>query len=104
VDDQDRHIAHLEEENLILKDYLFLMVCEFDDLRMWLQRLKKQSRGIDRLNEEVVEKHFKSDTRSMTNDGKAKVVVKLGVYDNDVKKLKNELAKIRSCSAIQAML
>ncbi|GKB63992.1 vesicle transport v-SNARE 11-like protein, partial [Tanacetum coccineum] len=43
------------------------------------------------------------EARSMMNDRKAKVVVKLGVYGNDVKKLKNELAKLRSCSAIQAM-
>nr|GEV86751.1 vesicle transport v-SNARE 11 [Tanacetum cinerariifolium] len=44
------------------------------------------------------------EARSMTNDGKAKVVVKLGVYGNDFKILKNELAKLRSCSAIQAMV
>ncbi|GJS13515.1 vesicle transport v-SNARE 11 [Tanacetum coccineum] len=82
---------------------MFLMVCEFDDLRMWLQCLEKQSRGRDRLNEEVRMRKMELESRSMTNDGKAKVVVKLGVYGNDVKKLKNELAKLRSCSAIQAM-
>ncbi|GJY33014.1 vesicle transport v-SNARE 11 [Tanacetum coccineum] len=83
---------------------MFLMVCEFDDLRMWLQRLEKQSRGGDRLNEEVRMRKMELEARSMTNDGKAKMVVKLGVYGNDVKKLKNELAKLRSCSTIHAMV
>ncbi|GJX97776.1 hypothetical protein Tco_0353574, partial [Tanacetum coccineum] len=66
-------------------------------------RLENQSRGGDRMNEEVRMRKIELEARSMTNDGKAKVVMKLGVYGNDVKKLKNELAKLRSCSAIQAM-
>ncbi|GKE35375.1 vesicle transport v-SNARE 11 [Tanacetum coccineum] len=69
---------------------MFLMVCEFDDLRMWLQRLERQSRGRERLNKEVMRK-MELEAKSMTNDGKAKVVLKLGAYGNDVKKLKNEL-------------
>ncbi|PWA43779.1 hypothetical protein CTI12_AA532460 [Artemisia annua] len=36
------------------------------------------------------------EAKSLTNDVKAKVVVKLGEYGNDVKKLKAEFAKLRS--------
>ncbi|KAJ0802210.1 hypothetical protein HanPI659440_Chr03g0126551 [Helianthus annuus] len=35
------HIAKLEEDNLILKDRLFLMEREFDDLQMRLQCLER---------------------------------------------------------------
>lgn len=42
------------------------------------------------------------EARSFKKNVKAKVVVKLGEYGNDVKKLKAELAKLRSCSATQA--
>ena len=41
------------------------------------------------------------EARNLTNDVKAKVVVKLGEYGNDVKKLKAEFAKLRSCSALK---
>ncbi|PWA60587.1 PRLI-interacting factor [Artemisia annua] len=64
VDDQDTHIAQLEEENLILKERMFLMEREFDDLRMRLQRLERQSRGGERLNEEVVENDSENDSES----------------------------------------
>ncbi|OUZ99564.1 hypothetical protein BVC80_4067g1 [Macleaya cordata] len=40
VDDQDAHIAQLEEENLTLKERLFLMERELADLRMRLQFLE----------------------------------------------------------------
>ncbi|KAF9597272.1 hypothetical protein IFM89_016413 [Coptis chinensis] len=45
MDDQDMHIAQLEEENLTLKERLFLMEREMVDLRMRLQCLETDSRG-----------------------------------------------------------
>lgn len=64
VDDQDTHIAQLEEENLILKERLFLMEREFDDLRMRLQCLERQNRGAERLIEEVVENDSENESES----------------------------------------
>ena len=55
VDDQDSHIAQLEEENLTLKERLFLMERELVDLRRKLQLLEGQNPAIDDVNEEVVE-------------------------------------------------
>ncbi|XP_022153754.1 uncharacterized protein LOC111021197 [Momordica charantia] len=55
VDDQDSHIAQLEEENLTLKERLFLMEREIGDLRRKLQLLEGQNPAIDDVNEEVVE-------------------------------------------------
>uniref|UniRef100_A0A1D1ZAJ1 Centrosomal protein n=1 Tax=Anthurium amnicola TaxID=1678845 RepID=A0A1D1ZAJ1_9ARAE len=42
VDDQDAHIAQLEEENLTLKERLFLMETEMGDLRRRMQLLEKE--------------------------------------------------------------
>ncbi|XP_055818594.1 uncharacterized protein LOC129887504 [Solanum dulcamara] len=64
VDDQDTHIAQLEEENLILKDRLFLMERELGDLRRRLQSLERQGHGYDEMNEEVVENESESETES----------------------------------------
>ncbi|KAL3347759.1 hypothetical protein AABB24_021422 [Solanum stoloniferum] len=64
VDDQDTHIAQLEEENLILKDRLFLMERELGDLRRRLQSLERQGHGYDEMNEEVVENETESETES----------------------------------------
>uniref|UniRef100_A0A5B7AH28 PRLI-interacting factor A n=1 Tax=Davidia involucrata TaxID=16924 RepID=A0A5B7AH28_DAVIN len=55
VDDQDTHIAQLEEENLILKERLFLMDRELGDLRRRLQCLERQNQAVEEINEEVVE-------------------------------------------------
>lgn len=55
VDDQDSHIAQLEDENLILKERLFLMETEFDDLKRRLQSLERQGCGYEEITEEVVE-------------------------------------------------
>ncbi|KAJ6714107.1 hypothetical protein OIU85_025698 [Salix viminalis] len=64
VYDQDTHIAHLEEENLTLKERLFLMESELGDLRRRLQFLERhQQHGqsssstmvLEDVNEEVVE-------------------------------------------------
>ncbi|CAI9290192.1 unnamed protein product [Lactuca saligna] len=54
VDDQDTHIAQLEEENLILKERLFLMEREFDNLRKRLQSLERGMQGGQGFMEEVV--------------------------------------------------
>nr|XP_043624507.1 uncharacterized protein LOC122596060 [Erigeron canadensis] len=43
VDDQDTHIAQLEEENLMLKERLFFMEREFGNLRRRLQSLEMKS-------------------------------------------------------------
>ncbi|KAK4760516.1 hypothetical protein SAY87_005409 [Trapa incisa] len=55
VDDQDTHIAQLEEENLTLKERLFLMERELGDLRRRLQFLERQNLQGKDANEEVME-------------------------------------------------
>lgn len=55
VDDQDSHIAQLEEENLTLKERLFLMERELGDLRRRMLFLERQSQAVEDVNEEVVE-------------------------------------------------
>ncbi|KAK4266519.1 hypothetical protein QN277_027423 [Acacia crassicarpa] len=55
VDDQDSHIAQLEEENLTLKERLFLMERELGDLRRRLQFIERQNQIGGDANEEVVE-------------------------------------------------
>lgn len=64
VDDQDTHIAQLEEENLILKERLFLMERELDDLRRRLQCLERQNHGGEEINEEVVENESENESES----------------------------------------
>lgn len=55
VDDQDTHIAQLEEENLTLKERLFIMERELGDFRRRLQFLERQHHIVEEFNEEVVE-------------------------------------------------
>ncbi|KAJ4971049.1 hypothetical protein NE237_004148 [Protea cynaroides] len=55
VDDQGTHIAQLEEENLTLKERLFLMEIELVDLRRRLQRLETGNRAPEENNEEASE-------------------------------------------------
>ncbi|KAI3414750.1 uncharacterized protein J3R85_015924 [Psidium guajava] len=62
VDDQDAHIAQLEEENLTLKERLFLMERELGDLRKRLQLLERKNQGADYVNEEVVENVSENDS------------------------------------------
>ncbi|KAK4608027.1 hypothetical protein RGQ29_001733 [Quercus rubra] len=63
VDDQDSHIAQLEEENLTLKERLFLMEREMGDLRRRLQFLERQSHVVaEDANEEVVENGSENDS------------------------------------------
>lgn len=55
VDDQDTHIAQLEEENLTLKERLFLMERELGELRRRMLFLERQNRPGEDANEEVME-------------------------------------------------
>ncbi|KAK4780634.1 hypothetical protein SAY87_016740 [Trapa incisa] len=55
VHDQDAHILELEEENLALRESLFLMEREMEDLRLRLHILEKQNHVSEDVNEEVVE-------------------------------------------------
>lgn len=76
VDDQDSHIAQLEEENLTLKERLFLMERELGDLRRRLLFLERQNQVVEDVNEEVVENG--SDNES---DGGSDVPV-MGIENN----------------------
>ncbi|EXB29011.1 hypothetical protein L484_018427 [Morus notabilis] len=62
VDDQDTHIAQLEEENLTLKERLFLMERELGDLRRRLQFLERQNHMVGDVHEEVVENESENDS------------------------------------------
>uniref|UniRef100_A0A7N0TLT7 PRLI-interacting factor A n=1 Tax=Kalanchoe fedtschenkoi TaxID=63787 RepID=A0A7N0TLT7_KALFE len=64
VDDQDTHIAQLEEENLTLKERLFLMEREMGDLRRRLQNLERLARVPGDAAEEVVENGSDNDAES----------------------------------------
>nr|GLL31705.1 uncharacterized protein LOC109160243 isoform X2 [Ipomoea trifida] len=68
VDDQDTHIAQLEEENLILKERLFLMERELGDLRRRLQSLERQNNGEAVANESDSETESFSDAPSVDNN------------------------------------
>ncbi|XP_068640926.1 uncharacterized protein [Aristolochia californica] len=52
VDDQDTHIAQLEEENLTLKERLFLMENELADLRRRCQSLETENHAKEKNQEE----------------------------------------------------
>ncbi|KAK9072563.1 hypothetical protein SSX86_008997 [Deinandra increscens subsp. villosa] len=64
VDDQDTHIAQLEEENLMLKERLFLMEREFSKLRTRLQSLEMHRGGGQGFIEEVVENDSENESGS----------------------------------------
>uniref|UniRef100_A0A6P6FPI8 uncharacterized protein LOC107403397 isoform X1 n=1 Tax=Ziziphus jujuba TaxID=326968 RepID=A0A6P6FPI8_ZIZJJ len=68
VDDQDTHIAQLEEENLTLKERLFLMERELGDLRRRLQFLERQHHMVEEVNEEVVENGSDNDSEGGSAD------------------------------------
>ncbi|XP_074292596.1 uncharacterized protein LOC141619479 [Silene latifolia] len=55
VDDQDTHIAQLEEENVMLKDRVYFMERELGDMRRRLSCLERQNQVVEDINEEVVE-------------------------------------------------
>ncbi|KNA18137.1 hypothetical protein SOVF_073600 [Spinacia oleracea] len=67
VDDQDTHIAQLEEENLILKERLYLMERELGDLRRRLLCLERQNQVVEDINEEVVENISENDSEGLRN-------------------------------------
>ncbi|CAN6587451.1 unnamed protein product [Malus baccata var. baccata] len=62
VDDQDTHIAQLEEENLTLKERLFLMERELADLRRRMQFIERRYHVMGEVNEEVVENGSENDS------------------------------------------
>lgn len=64
VDDQDTHIAQLEEENLIFKERLFLMERELADLRRRMQILERRENIGEEINEEVVENESENESES----------------------------------------
>ncbi|GLT70019.1 hypothetical protein SLA2020_421240 [Shorea laevis] len=80
VDDQDTHIAQLEEENLTLKERLFLMERELADLRRRLQFLERRTQVVGDVNEEVVENG--SDNENESDGGESDIRV-TGVVDNE---------------------
>ncbi|MBA0690641.1 hypothetical protein Goari_008303 [Gossypium aridum] len=80
VDDQDTHIAQLEEENLTLKERLFLMERELGDLRRRLQFLERRSQIVEDVNEEVVENG--SDNESEGGGSDVRVVTSAAANDN----------------------
>ncbi|XP_057774290.1 uncharacterized protein LOC130993426 [Salvia miltiorrhiza] len=68
VDDQDSHIAQLEEENLNLKERLFLMEGELGDLRRRLLLLERRGGRVDDTGEEeVVENESENERESYTH-------------------------------------
>ncbi|XP_073310748.1 uncharacterized protein [Primulina huaijiensis] len=71
VDDQDTHIAQLEEENLILKERLFLMERELGDLRRRMRRLEWRGNRGDEINEEVVENESENENENETHGEEA---------------------------------
>lgn len=94
VDDQDSHIAQLEEENLTLKERLFLMERELGDLRRRLQFIERQNHIGGDAHEEVVENG--SDNES---DGGSDAQI-VGTEDNtemvDYAPVDDANAKVRS--------
>ncbi|CAL1408917.1 unnamed protein product [Linum trigynum] len=82
VDDQDTHIAQLEEENLTLKERLFLMESELDDLRRRMEFLERQhhhphgqgnkgGRVMEEVNEETVENISENDLNESEGHGES---------------------------------
>lgn len=65
VDDQDTHIAQLEEENLILKERLYLMERELGELRRRLLCLERQNQVVEDIHEEVVETVSENDSEGL---------------------------------------
>ncbi|CAA0833441.1 PRLI-interacting factor- putative [Striga hermonthica] len=70
VDDQDSHISQLEEENLILKERLFLMERELGDLRRRMQFLERRGNRVGEvINEEVLENVSENESGSLGEEG-----------------------------------
>ncbi|GAU12089.1 hypothetical protein TSUD_00550 [Trifolium subterraneum] len=91
VDDQDSHIAQLEEENLTLRERLFLMERELGDLRRRMLFLERQNQAVEDVNEEVVENGSENES-----DGGSDVPV-MGI-DNNVEMVDSMLESGRNGS------
>ncbi|PWA45568.1 vesicle transport v-SNARE 11 [Artemisia annua] len=94
-----------KENDRKLRELLANLAPKCTSARLLLEEEKKVrvceiAREIDEA--EGLIRKMELEARSLKKKVKAKVVVKLGEYGNDVKKLKNELAKLRSGSATQA--
>lgn len=74
VDDQDTHIAQLEEENMTLKERLFIMEGELGDLRRRLQFLERQNLVVEDVNEEVVENGSDNESEGGGSDVKVETL------------------------------
>lgn len=91
VHDQDAHIVELEEENLTLRESLFLMEREMEDLKRRLQILERQNHVSGDVNEEVVENESvheskeRSDARDVCGETKDEVTGRLVVDDKEGK-------------------
>ncbi|KAK1321379.1 hypothetical protein QJS10_CPA03g02469 [Acorus calamus] len=82
VDDQDTHIAQLEEENLTLKERLFLMEQEMADLRRRMQSLETESgRGGGSAARENVEDNHPVEEESDNEGGVGDVCSEKSVGD-----------------------
>ncbi|KAK9284012.1 hypothetical protein L1049_012271 [Liquidambar formosana] len=82
VDDQDTHIAQLEEENLTLKERLFLMERELEDLRRRVQCLETDS-GRGRGRARARENHDEVSENASDNEGGGDVCSEKSVGDGD---------------------
>ncbi|KAK1435199.1 hypothetical protein QVD17_00960 [Tagetes erecta] len=69
VDDQDTHIARLEESNLMLKNRLYMIEREFSKLKTRLQGLEMQKQRVHGFGEEVVENESENDSVSRRYGG-----------------------------------
>lgn len=78
VDDQDTHIAQLEEENLTLKERLFLMESELEDLRRRVRCLETNRGRVRYNNEEEA-----SEINAWDNEGSDDVCSEKSVGDGD---------------------
>lgn len=86
MDEQDAHIEQLEEENLILKDRLFLMERELGDLRRRLQGLERPEHEVGgEINEEVMENDSENESSSDGDETHAieENYVDLGEYNQE---------------------
>ncbi|KAH9611752.1 hypothetical protein KSS87_012091 [Heliosperma pusillum] len=67
VDNQDTHIAQLEEENVMLKDRVYYMEKELGDMRRRLSCLERQNQVVEDINEEVVENESENYSDGIRN-------------------------------------
>ncbi|KAL2323847.1 hypothetical protein Fmac_022905 [Flemingia macrophylla] len=95
VDDQDSHIAQLEEENLTLKERLFLMERELGDLRRRMLFLERQNQAVEDVNEEVVE-------NGSDNESEGGLDVPLMGIENNVEMIDSVMESGRNANVVAA--